>query len=99
VASFALLLLTILATLGSGEHYLADLIVAPPLVLTVQAFCSSPILCASAGRFSLGAVLTLAWLVSFRTGLALEIPSGAAVWSLAVVSSALPAAAAYWADV
>jgi PAP2 superfamily protein len=92
-----LLVLTILATLGSGEHYLADLIVAPPLVLAIQSVCSRGDAVRLRWAFILGAAATLAWLIAFRTGIALSIPSGAPVWSLAFLSLALPAGVARWA--
>jgi len=71
------LTLTALATLGLGEHYLIDLVVAMPLGLAVQAGCTR-----GAGRernlaMAAGALLTLGWLIALRTGLALAIPSGA----------------------
>jgi PAP2 superfamily len=89
------LTLTALATLGFGEHYLADLMVAPALALAVQAACTR-----TNARFrwlamATGATITLAWLIAFRTGAALRIPEGAATWSLALVSIALPAIAGW----
>ena len=76
VLSAVFLILTALATVGSGEHYLADLIVAIPLALTVQA---SLIQSRSEWRLAAltaGSVLTLAWLIAFRTGLALSLLGG-----------------------
>jgi len=91
VIAAAYLTLTALATLGFGEHYLADLMVAPALALAIQAACAR-----TNARFrwiamATGAAITLAWLVAFRTGAALRIPEGAATWTLAFVSVALPA--------
>jgi len=85
------LTLTALATMGFGEHYLADLMVAPALALAIQAACTR-----TNARFrwiamATGAIITLAWLIAFRTGAALRIPAGAATWSIALVSVALPA--------
>jgi hypothetical protein len=37
-----------------------------------------------------GIIITLAWLISFRTGAALRIPAGAATWSMALLSVLLP---------
>jgi hypothetical protein len=93
------LTLTALATLGFGEHYLADLMVAPALALAIQAACTrteSPT--SSKVRWvamATGAAITLAWLIAFRTGAALRIPEGAATWSTALVSVALPAIAGW----
>lgn len=89
------LTLTALATLGFGEHYLADLMVAPALALAIQAACTR-----TNARFrwialATGAIVTLAWLIAFRTGAALRIPSGITTWSMALVSVALPAIAAW----
>jgi hypothetical protein len=89
------LTLTALATLGFGEHYLADLMVAPALALAIQAACTR-----TNARFrwvamSTGAAIALAWLIAFRTGAVLRIPEGATTWSLALVSVALPAIAAW----
>lgn len=97
------LTLTALATLGFGEHYLADLMVAPPLALAIQAACTRTQSPTGSPTFSKvrwvamasGAAITLAWLIAFRTGAALQIPEGAATWSLAIVSLALPAIAAW----
>jgi hypothetical protein len=95
----AYLTLTALATLGFGEHYLADLIVTPPLALAIQAACTrteSPI--GSKVRWialATGAAITLAWLIAFRTGAALRIPEGAAVWSITLASAALSALAGW----
>ena len=91
----AYLVLTALATLGLGEHYLADLIVAPPLVVAIQAACTR-----SAARERwiaclTGAVITLSWLIAFRTGAAMMVPRGAAIWSLAAVSLLVPMAAGW----
>jgi hypothetical protein len=90
------LLLTALATLGFGEHYLADLIVAPPLAVAVQALCTRT---ASRVRWMVmasGGAVTLAWLIAFRTGAALAIPGGPPVWTLAAATVILPATAAWW---
>jgi hypothetical protein len=65
-----LLALTILATLGFGEHYLVDLLVATPFALAAQGLASrklpwsSPLrAAATAGGF----VTTLAWLLYLRS--------------------------------
>jgi hypothetical protein len=89
------LTLTALATLGFGEHYLADLMVAPPLALAIQAACTRTDKGVRWVAFAIGAVITLAWLIAFRTGFALRIPEGAATWSIALVSIALPGIAAW----
>jgi hypothetical protein len=89
------LTLTALATLGFGEHYLADLMVAPALALAVQAACTRTNVRLRWVAIATGAAITLAWLIAFRTGAALRIPDGAATWSMALVSLALPAIIAW----
>lgn len=84
------LTLTALATLGFGEHYLADLMVAPALGLAVQAACTRTGNRMRWEALVMGAVITLAWLIAFRTGAALRIPEGAPTWVLALLSVALP---------
>jgi hypothetical protein len=64
--------LTILATLGTGEHYFIDLVVAFPFSLMVQALCSYGLPLASGERragFLFGIFATLIWLalLSFTT--------------------------------
>ena len=87
---------TIFATMGSGEHYLADLIVAPALVLAVQsAFKGVPDSLRPVG-LAVGSVITLGWLVAFRTGAALAIPSGQAAWLALAASAVIPAVIACW---
>ena len=84
------LLLTGLATLGFGEHYLADLIVAIPLALTMQAaFLKSRDAFRTAALAS-GSALTLAWLIAFRTGAALSFPSGGPLWVMVAATIWLP---------
>jgi hypothetical protein len=66
------LVLTILATLGFGFHYLFDLIVVFPFVLAIQAGCTPHLPAISARRRSAllgGITLTAAWLLTLRYGL------------------------------
>jgi hypothetical protein len=68
------LLLTTLATLGTGEHYFVDLVVAFPFSLMVQALCSYSLPFRSGKRrtaFLFGTFATLIWLalLSFSTGI------------------------------
>jgi len=90
------LLLTALATLGFGEHYLADLMVAPPLALAIQAACTRTNSPARWIALSIGGVITLTWLIAFRSGAALGIPAGASVWTLTAFTVTLAAAGAWW---
>ena len=67
------LALTTLATLGTGEHYFIDLVVAFPFSLMVQALCSYTLAFRTGERrtaFLFGTFVTLIWLalLSFSTG-------------------------------
>jgi len=56
---------TILATLGTGEHYFIDLVVAFPFSLMVQALCSYSMPFREGERrtaFLFGTLVTLVWL-------------------------------------
>jgi hypothetical protein len=85
---------TILATLGSGQHYLADSIVAPALVLAVQASCGGVRAEWRQPRLVLTSVIIVGWLLAFPTGAALAIPVGSAAWVAAGISLLLPVALA-----
>lgn len=72
VIALAFVIFTVLATLGTGEHYFVDLVVAFPFALMVQALCLYPLPFKYGSRrvaFSFGAFASLAWmaLVSFAT--------------------------------
>jgi hypothetical protein len=58
--------LTALATLGLGEHYLVDLVVAVPYALAIFAFASKAPGCKAA--LATGAALVLGWFCFLRTG-------------------------------
>ncbi len=80
--------LTFLATLGFGEHYLADLIVAVPLALATEGICSLKRdrklgLTATAA----GSALTLGWLALLRTTWGVQLPIPVA-WILVLGSTA-----------
>jgi len=67
-------ILTAMATLGTGEHYFVDLVVAFPFSLMVQALCSYSVPFRSSERrnaFLFGTFVTLIWLalLSFSTGI------------------------------
>src|SRR5260370_1523493 len=82
------LLLTLLATLGLGEHYLIDLVVALPFSAAVAA--------AGARRFAIAfgsSAMTLAWLLYFRLGLAASRPSPLLAWIAVLATLAVAAVA------
>jgi hypothetical protein len=88
--------MTALATLGLGEHYLVDLMVALPIGLVMQALwlrTRGPLRWAAIG---VGAALTLGWLIAFRTGAALAIPAGPAMWVIGTMTVVVPVAMAWW---
>ncbi len=65
-------ILTVMATLGTGEHYFIDLVVAFPFSLMVQALCSYSLPFRTGARrnaFLFGTFVTLIWLalLSFST--------------------------------
>jgi hypothetical protein len=88
----ALLIVTMLATLGFGEHYLIDLVVAVPFALTVEAIATkdSPtdrrLRMVSIGA---GALLVGVWIVYLRRATLALYPSPAIAWS-AVAVTVLP---------
>ena len=95
VAAALYLLLTTLATLGSGEHYLVDLMLAQVALIT-QAICTrrkGPIHWTALG---VCLPLTLSWLFAFRTGAALAIPAGPWMWTLAAATVGLPLCLYWW---
>jgi hypothetical protein len=68
--ALAFVIFTVFATLGTGEHYFVDLVVAFPFALMVQALCLYPLPYRYGARraaFLFGAFASLAWmaLVSF----------------------------------
>ena len=94
----AFLLVTVLATLGSGEHYLIDLIVAVPFSLSMQAVCSSAIPWRSAARVwpvLIGAAMVGAWLAMLRFGVSYFQHWHALSWALVLATVALSATAAF----
>ena len=68
---FTIVLTTVFDTLGTGEHYFIDLVVAFPFAVAVQALCTRFLPGRSAGSFGPlagGATLTLLWLILLRYG-------------------------------
>lgn len=99
----AFLMLTVFATLGSGQHYLVDLVGSLPFALTVQATAllvfheESTIDQFRAGKSRLmiaavaGLALTLSWLGIVRFGVGVALKSPVIPWGLmlATTSTAL----------
>ena len=74
---------TALATLGSGEHYLIDLVVSAPLILAVVSAFKRDL-----ARTALGLGLTFGWLLYLRSGAFLPRP-GIANWMLILATFAI----------
>jgi hypothetical protein len=69
--AFAFVAFTVLATMGTGEHYFIDLIVAFPFVLFLQALCTVSLHWSDSRRltpFLFGLIATLSWLAILRFG-------------------------------
>jgi hypothetical protein len=81
--------LTVVDTLGSGEHYLADLVVAFPFSVAVEALWTRVQGSTRYAVFAGAAGLTLAWLVILRYGANLFLRSPAVPWGCIVASTVL----------
>ena len=87
--ALAFVIFTILATLGTGEHYFIDLVVAFPFALMIQALCVSTLPWQTGLRrrsFLLGAATTLGWLALLRYGKAIFWSSPVVPWTLIVLT-------------
>jgi hypothetical protein len=90
-ASFIYVLFTICGTLGTGEHYLVDLVVAFPFALMIQAMCTRELSVFSSvrGKAMFGGLGgTLAWICLLRYGTHLFWLSPIIPWTLIVVTVA-----------
>jgi len=82
---------TVLATTGSGEHYVVDLVVAFPFSLMIQALSSYPVPLRTGPRrvaFLFGTFTTLAWLMLLSFGTRLFWISPILPWVLVVATVA-----------
>jgi hypothetical protein len=90
--AFAFLFLTVLATVGTGEHYFVDLVVAFPFALFMEALCSfespwrEPQRLAALG---FGLFATLTWLLALRYAVRFFWISALLPWTLCVVTIAM----------
>ena len=83
------LALTVVSTLGTGEHYFMDLLAAVPFSLLVEAVVSPGGRLSSSRRIlvaSYGLGLTMGWLLLARYGVKLMLISPAVPWGLSAVS-------------
>jgi hypothetical protein len=92
LVAFAFLALTVLATLGTGEHYFVDLIVAFPYALMIQAICAYHVAWKDPVRKTaivLGLGGTLGWMATLRYGTELFWTSPIVPWALSAATIAL----------
>ena len=89
IGAVAFLILTVLATLGLGEHYLIDLIVAVPFVVGIDSLPG--VLHSRGSRITAYSclVLVLAWELALRGGMALHL-SPPVAWILSVLTVLIP---------
>ena len=73
---------TVLATMGTGQHYMVDLIVAVPFTLFIQALCTKKIPNSSTRGAAItgGALLALAWMLMLRFNPTLFLANLALPW-------------------
>ena len=82
--------LTVLATLGTGEHYFIDLVVAFPFSLMVQALCSYTMPFREGERrnaFLVGAFSTLIWLALLSFSVKIFWSSPLVPWTMIVATA------------
>ena len=90
--AFLFLALTGFATMGTGEHWLADLVVAFPFSLMIQAACSYTLPLTNRRRieaFLFGSGGTIGWLLLLRYCTRLFWTSAIVPWSLVIATVAL----------
>ena len=84
--SAAYMVLTILACLGFGEHYVIDLVVAVPYAMTLQAICAPRALRSLREwkqNIAAGLALTILWIAAVRFGTTL-FHSSVFAWALSI---------------
>jgi hypothetical protein len=82
-------LFTIVATMGTGEHYFIDLVVAFPFVLFLQAMCATELKWNDSRRlapFAFGLATLLVWLWALRYTPQLFWYSAAIPWLLCALT-------------
>ena len=85
-------ILTIMATLGTGEHYFVDLVVAFPFALMVQALCTYSLPFGSGARrtaFLFGTFVTLIWMAVLSFTVSIFWVSPVLPWA-AIVATVAP---------
>jgi hypothetical protein len=92
LVAFAFLALNVLATLGTGEHWFVDLIVAFPYALMTQAICAYHVPWKDPRRKTalfLGLGATLGWMATLRYGRELFWSSPIVPWALSAATITL----------
>ena len=90
--AFAFLALTAFATLGTGEHWFIDLVVAFPFALMIQALCAYPLSWKDSRRMVAilaGLGTTLAWLATLRYAAKVFWVSPIVPWALSAATIAI----------
>lgn len=87
--ALAYVLVTVLDTMGSGEHYFIDLVVAVPFSVVMQGVCagSVPFRSWRAAAVYGGAAITAAWLLVLREWPRIFLVSPALPWACIVIST------------
>jgi PAP2 superfamily len=88
IVLFLFLILTVVATLGGGQHYLVDLVVSLPFALAVQSAASlaDPNKGKHLTALFCGLSVTFAWLLIIRFGWAFAMASRAVPWALILIT-------------
>ena len=90
--AFAFLVLTAFATMGTGEHFFVDLVVAFPFALLICGLCAYPVSWKDSRRVAailVGLGVTLAWLATLRYGAKLFWSSPIVPWALSAATMAI----------
>lgn len=88
---FVFAMLTAMGTLGTGEHYLVDLVVAFPFTLMIQSICCGHIPLVDRRRWQgivAGLTTTLAWIIMLRVGIKFFWISPVIPWAAVVLTIA-----------
>ncbi len=90
--AFAFLVLTAFATMGTGEHFFVDLVVAFPFALLICGLCAYPVSWKDSRRVAailVGLGVTLAWLATLRYGAKFFWSSPIVPWALSAATMAI----------
>jgi hypothetical protein len=92
LVAFAFVFFTVLATMGTGEHYFVDLVVAFPFALLIEALCAFELPLSDGKRLAalaVGLFGTLAWMEALRYGPHFFWKSPLIPWTLCAVTIAV----------